>query len=323
MPRISVLLPVCNSEAYLAQAIASVVQQTFTDFELFILDDGSEDGSLAIARQMAAKDSRVVCVTGDHRGIVHQLNLGIDMAQGEYIARMDADDVSLPNRFAAQVNFLDRHAQCCAVGTQVIRMDPDGLPIDCWRVPEHHDEIDEYHMQNRSSALIHPSVMMRKCAVAGLGGYRAAFEWAEDYDLFLRLSEVGPLANLSEVLLRYRLHAKSITFTRIEAQLGAAFRAFEDTRARRGIPGSVSPLRQDPWGQSEDELMWSWTRSAFAARNYGTARKWAFRLLSRRSTDLRRWALFGGACLGPVAVHLKRIGGLSVGPCRTTSNSEN
>src|SRR5271165_1464055 len=205
MPRITVLLPIYNTERYLCEAIRSVLGQTFDDFELLLLNDGSSDRSAEIAQDAAARDSRIVVVDGTRKGYVHWLNIGLNMARGELIARMDADDICSQDRFANQVRFLDAHPECSVVGTQAIRIDPDGSPIDSWWVPISHDEIDGRHMQGHTGRIIHPSVMMRKIALSQVGGYRFGFQWVEDYDLFLRLAEVGHLANLPEMLLQYRV----------------------------------------------------------------------------------------------------------------------
>jgi glycosyltransferase involved in cell wall biosynthesis len=128
MPRITVLLPVYNSERYLSEAIQSLLYQTFDGFEVLLLNDGSSDGSMEIAEDAAAKDSRIVVVNGTRHGYVYWLNTGLNMARGELIARMDADDICYQN-LAKQVRFLDAHAERCVVGTQAIRIDSEGAPI--------------------------------------------------------------------------------------------------------------------------------------------------------------------------------------------------
>ncbi len=309
-------MPVFNAEAYLVKAIDSVLRQTFGDFELLLLEDGSVDRSAEIARHAAEQDSRVVLMNGDHRGVVHQRNTGVRLAQGELIAMMDSDDISLPNRFCSQLSYLDSHPECCAVGTQVKRIDEDGLAIDEWHLPEQHEEIDEYHMAGRGGAIVNPSVMMRKSAVVEAGGYRTGYDSAEDYDLLLRLGEVGRLANLPQVLLCYRLHAKSLTFARAVYQRQMTRKALEEAWTRRRRPGPLPAPILELRAPSEDELMWSWALSAFAARNFETTRNQARKLLRKHPGELRRWALLGAACLGPVAHYLKRVLPYRIGPYR-------
>ncbi len=314
MPRVSVIMPVYNCERYLSEAIGSVLRQSFTDFELLVLDDGSVDRSVEIARQAAEKDARISIVKGHHRGVVACRNAGLDMAQGDLIAMMDADDIALPDRFARQVRFLDTNSECCLVGSRAIRVDSDGSPVSCWNVPETHAEIDGRHMRGESGAIINPSIMMRKEAVLQIGGYRAGFDSAEDYDLFLRLAEVGCLSNLPAVLLHYRLHAKSLTFARAETQGRLARQALQDAWTRRGKAGPLPAARNIPVPASTEQLTWDWARTAFAAGNFGTARKQAFRLLRQRPLKLKRWVFFVAACLGPLAIQIKRICPYRVGP---------
>jgi glycosyltransferase involved in cell wall biosynthesis len=319
MPRISVILPIFNAQRYLSAAVDSILTQTFEDFELLLFDDGSEDQSLEIAKEATARDSRVILMHGDHRGYVSWLNTGLEMAKGELIARMDADDISLPERFARQVQFLDSQRECSVVGTHATRIDPDGSPIDSWKMPERHEQIDQQHINGRPGALIHPSVMMRNSALVQIGGYRVAFEPAEDYDLFLRLAEVGRLANLPEPLLKYRLHDRCVTFVRAQAQGQHSRKALEEAFARRRLDGPLPPPLDIYVTPSTEELIWDWARSAFAARNFCTARKQALRLLRRCPSEFRRWVLFGAACSGPLAVHLRRICCYRVGSYQSPS----
>jgi glycosyltransferase involved in cell wall biosynthesis len=323
VPQVSVIMPVYNAAAYLSTAIDSILSQTFTDFELLILDDGSTDTSIAIARRAAARDDRVVVIAGEHYGVVHWRNTGVRMATSELLAMMDADDISLRDRLAQQVRFLEANPDCGVVGTQAMRVDCDGLPINEWHVPLAHMDIDCEHMAGRGGAIVNPSVMMRKTAVCRIGGYRQGFDSSEDYDLFLRLAEICQLANLPQVLVHYRVHAKSLTCAGADFQHRMARKALEEAWERRGKSDPCPAAPPFVEAASDEELMWSWARSAFAARHFRTARRQAFRVLRRRPSDLRRWVLFGAACLGPASVHLRRICSYRVGayvPSRTTEN---
>lgn len=307
MPRVSVLIPVFNRERYLAQAIQSVLSQSFADFELLLLNDGSDDRSGEIAAHAAKMDNRVVLVDGPRHGVVYQRNLGVKMAKANLIALMDSDDISLPGRLASQVLFMEARPECVALGTQALRIDEDGLPINEWRVPESHEQIDAAHMNGESGMIINPTAMMRKHAVLQAGGYRDGFyNAAEDYDLFLRLGEIGQLANLPQVLLQYRLHVESLTWARAEQQRLMVRRALQDAWDRRKLPPPMPPPFGELRAPSEDELIWEWARFSFYARNFRTTRNQALKLLRRRPKDLRRWLLFCAACCGPVASKLKR-----------------
>jgi glycosyltransferase involved in cell wall biosynthesis len=313
MPRVSVIIPVFNSERYLAEAVESILTQTFRDFEVLLLDDGSTDGSVTIAQQLAARDGRVRLINGGHHGVVHWRNVGLNEAKGEYVAMMDSDDVAVAERLARQVEFLDANPECGAVGAQAVRIDPDGDAIDFWRVPESHEEIDASNMREGCSAIINPSVLMRTSTVRAVGGYRAGFDSSEDYDLFLRLAEVARLANLPDVLLRYRLHAKSLTLGHGQTQNLLARKAQEEAWVRRKNPGEPPPRQHFPPCMTAEELIGSWALSAFAARHFKTARKHAFRLVRKRPSEFKRWVLLGAAWLGPVALPLRRVCSYRVG----------
>lgn len=313
-PRISVLLPSFNAARYISSAIESIRSQSLNDFELLILDDGSTDNTLEVAREAAHADCRIIIIEGQHRGLSENLNLGLNIARGEFIARMDADDVSLKSRFALQVSFLDSHPEYGAIGAQAIRMDEDDLPIGPWHVPLSHEEIDKTHISGAGVAIIHPAVMMRRDIVMKINGYRPQYDTAEDYDLFLRMSESSRLGNLSDTLLRYRVHEKSVTLSKIELQRRRSRLALIDAWRRRHMVDSLPPMARDvPSIPSREEIFWTWAREAFAARNFRTARKYALRLVRTQPTNVRRWALFGGACLGPVAYAMKHLLPLRIG----------
>jgi glycosyltransferase involved in cell wall biosynthesis len=306
-PRITVLFPVYNAERYLTEAVDSVLRQTYSDFELILIDDGSSDKSLELEQIAAARDQRIVLTTGPHRGLSACLNVGLEIAKGDLIARMDSDDISSSNRFEQQVRFLDQSPECCAVGTQAVRIDPEGLPISVWRVPTGHEEIDAQHVDGKPGGIIHPTVMIRRSALKQIGGYRPQCDLAEDYDIFLRLAEIGRLANLSENLLRYRLHEKSVTLSRTKAQNEITKQVLIEAWRRRKLEGAVPLPKVLQTAPSADQLTWWWAHSAFTEGHFHTARKHAYRLLRKRPAEFRRWLLLGASCLGPVALLAKRF----------------
>ena len=184
--------------------------------------------------------------------------------------------------------------------------------------------IQPYQRSNRAQRRAYPPHDHdAKDLLLQIGGYRPAFEWAEDYDLFLRMAEVGQLANVPNVLLRYRLHLKSITLTRSQTQYRLGSLALQEAWKRRQRDGIMPPFLNVSRPQPEEEMIWNWARAAFTARNFGTARKLALKILRNRPSELKRWALFCAACLGPLAFHVKRLSSYRVGPYRrTTSTSE-
>ena len=211
-PKISVLLPIYNAARYLREAVESLRTQTHADFEIVAVDDGSTDESAEILRTVARTEPRLQVESRPNTGIVGALNDGLALARGEFIARMDADDVSLPRRFSAQLDFLAQHPDCVALGSDVEFTDPEGRPLSRRRPAQDHAEILRQLLDGNGGALVHPSVMFRRAAVERIGGYREHYS-LEDLDIYLRLTEHGTLANLPDVLLRYRQHLGSINYT--------------------------------------------------------------------------------------------------------------
>ncbi|MDB5302358.1 MAG: glycosyl transferase family 2 [Phycisphaerales bacterium] len=293
---LSVVLPVYNVERYLPAAMDSVLTQTFADFELIAIDDGSGDRSLAVLRRYEARDSRLRIISRPNTGIVGALNEGISFAHGDLIARMDGDDLSMPNRFAKQIQFLAEHPDHVAVGCQVLLMDEDGLPICLKKDTQFtHERIDHAHLHN-GWPLVHPAVMMRRSAIEAVGGYRTRFQWQEDLDLFLRLAEVGKLANLPDVLLHYRQHFNSVCWKRKEEQASLRAALYHETRRRRGMPpadGTEEIIHATKW---ELHKLWAWW--ALAAHNLGTARKHAWRTVTCGPFSPESWRVLACAVRG-------------------------
>lgn len=203
-PLVSVLLPVRDGGAYLRPALASILDQRGVSLEVIAIDDGSRDGSGHLLRETAARDARVRLLPGPERGIAQVLNLGLGQARGTYIARMDADDIALPGRLAAQATYLERHPEVGVLGSQALSIDALGHPSRPVRVPVGAAQVRA--ALDTSSPLIHPAVMMRRDLVLQVGGYRSLFEPAEDYDLWLRLAVLTELDNLKDSYLLYRRH---------------------------------------------------------------------------------------------------------------------
>jgi glycosyltransferase involved in cell wall biosynthesis len=214
IPRVSVLLPVRDGERYLREAVESILGQTFTDFELIALDDGSTDATPAILDELAARDERVVVERHSPAGLTAALNAAAARARAPYLARMDADDIALPDRFALQVAFLDAHPDVAVIGGAYDEIDDAGRVARTITYPTGHDAIAR--AMRRHNCILHSTVTMRADAFAEAGGYR--LEHAEDYDLWLRIARRRKLANLSEVVLRYRRHVDQYSVDRLERQ---------------------------------------------------------------------------------------------------------
>lgn len=213
-PRISVVLPVYNCVKYVREAVESVLAQTYGNFELVIVDDGSTDGSAEVLRSFS--DPRIRVITfAENRGIVSALNHGIRSSRSELIARMDADDICLPQRFERQVRFLDTHpdVQLCGSGTRSFG-DETWLFRPIEGAPRIHARLFFGH------ALDHPSIMFRRAFIERFDlAYSGEFPHAEDLDLFQRAAECGSLANLPEVLLVTRAHSEETSVVHVREQL--------------------------------------------------------------------------------------------------------
>lgn len=273
-PLVSCLMSVFNGERYLAEAVASILGQTLTDFEFVVIDDGSTDGSPRLLERFAAADSRIRLTRRPNTGLTQALNEGLKLCLGEFVARMDADDVAEPARFERQVSFLRQYPDCVAVGCGLQLVDPDSAPLGEQRLPATHEAIVGKLLQGEG-AVPHPSAMIRREAVLAVGGYREDFPAAQDLDLWLRLSERGRLANLDEILLRYRLHADSVTSRRRQQQLACAARAVREALLRRGLPVPERIQWQDPKPASLARTLRGWARMAWRSGHVSTARKHA------------------------------------------------
>jgi hypothetical protein len=239
LPLLSVVTTVFNGEAHLAEAIESVLDQTFPDFELILVDDGSRDQTSAIIQDFAARDARIRFVNLAHVGRVEALNTGCRMARGEYLAIQDADDVALPERFESQMNFLQQHQEVALLGAGVHKITSDGQKFATVIFPTRNEEIKENLLMQ--GCLAHSTTVMLRCAVVEVGGYRRAFPPAEDYDLWLRLAERYEVANLPQVLVNYRVHSQQVSRTQLVKHAIATLGAQVAARLRsRGVDPTSS-----------------------------------------------------------------------------------
>ncbi|WP_053058277.1 glycosyltransferase family A protein [Pedobacter sp. BMA] len=202
---ISVVMPVYNAEQYIAVAIKSILAQTYGNFEFLILEDGSTDGTLQIINSF--DDSRIKLIRNDaNKGIVYNLNYGLEVAGGRYVARMDADDIAHPERLALQYEFMEAHPDIAICGTWFEIMEENvvvELPVD-------HDQIKIGLLDY--CVIGHPTAMLRADFFKTNNlKYNSSMQNAEDYDLWVRVAETGKLANLPHVLLRYRKHEQQVS----------------------------------------------------------------------------------------------------------------
>jgi glycosyltransferase involved in cell wall biosynthesis len=311
-PTISVLMPVYNAADYLDQAVQSILDQTFGDFELICVNDGSTDRSPEMLSAWARRDKRVQLLSRENTGIVGALNAGLAAVQGEFVARMDADDIALPARFERQIDYLRRHHDCIVLGTKAIVMDQEGSPVSYADLPLDHATIDGRHVGGKGIQMFHPSVMIRRPAIETVGGYRKDFEFAEDLDLFLRLAEAGGLANLPDFLLRYRHHANKTSLTRADLQRRRSIRAVAEACQRRGLPSPPSNDEDVPRVEvSAMDQKKYYVRAAIESGFLGTARKHAWRIWRQEPFSLSGWSLLFRSLTGMKAATASRLAHLA------------
>lgn len=215
-PLVSVLMPVYNCDQYILESIESVLNQTFSDFELLIIDDCSTDNTFNIIQ--AIEDERIkLFQKPKNSGYTDSLNYGISIAKGKYVARMDGDDICLPTRFEKQVNFLDKNPEVILCGTAIQIIGTEKV----LRHPLNHDEIKVKLCF--ANSLYHPTLMGR-IEVFKEHNYDKKYEPAEDYELWTRLVFLGKLANLEEVLLKYRIHENQISEYKKSIQISNFFK---------------------------------------------------------------------------------------------------
>ena len=266
-------MPVYNASHYLKAAMQSVLAQSFKDFEFIIVDDGSSDNSLEILREFAKDDSRIKLQTRPNTGIVGALSDGLAQANGEFVARMDADDVALPNRLETQIAALRSRSECVAMGTAVVFTDPEGRELKVYRPSSIHSEIENELAAGNGGALVHPSVMFRRDALLRCGGYREQYNFIEDLDLYVRLLEFGALSNLRDVMLHYRQHGRSVNHTKGNRADQVA-EIIAPLRERMGLPSVTRNTLRD--GSSKvaggGTCRRLWALAAVEGKNYKTAR---------------------------------------------------
>ena len=296
-PEISVLMPVYNAERYVAEAVESILSQTFRDFEFLIIDDGSTDRSLEILRKYQKRDSRICLSSRANTGIVGALNEMLAIARGEFVARMDADDIAMPERFEVQFNAFEVRADMVALGTAVRFVDPGGRCLLEPAAKLGHTQIDDAILNGETHALVHPSLMCRTSALREIGGYDSSLAPAEDIDVYLRLAEVGQIANISRVLLHYRLHEQSVSVTKGAESAENQVRAREAAYRRRGLKLPRHSLKARPNGESSERArVWGWW--ALSGGHVATARRYALKSIRLKPASLASWKLLACAVRG-------------------------
>lgn len=307
--RVSILMPVFNAAAFVDEALESVSAQTFSDFELVAIDDGSTDGSYRALARHAAHEPRMRLVGRENRGLVATRNELLAAARGELVAWMDSDDITAPERIALQVARFDAEPGLVCVGTAARRIGPEGEPMDVERYPTGHAEI--LLAQQRGGAMRFPTTMMRRQAALDVGGFRRPFPIGEDFDLLLRLSEIGTMANLPEVCYCYRQHLDSVC-----GQLAPSWPAYRDAilglAAERRARGrdrlqeegsavgavSIAPAPSAALHAHVARTYAEWARHALGNRNRRLAWKYARSAIAAHPGGRAGWAALWRVALG-------------------------
>jgi glycosyltransferase involved in cell wall biosynthesis len=309
-------MPVFNTARYLMAALNSVGAQSFTDFEFIVVDDGSNDGSAELLERFAANDKRMRVISRKNLGVIATRNELLRAARCELVAWMDSDDISLPPRIERQLQtFQDNPALVC-LGSAAQCIDPDGHSLNFERYPLTHEEI--LNEQQKGGAMRFPTTMMRRDLALRVGGFREPFRIGEDFDLLLRLSEQGRMANLPDALYIYRQHIASICST-----LGPRWPAYRDQilqlaaeRRRNGRDrlqnGEILQIaatgNPDPH-HAESRVYLDWAGYAYLNDDFPLAWKYAIRAVTKRPTSRKAWRMLLRAGLSRLTAPLsgKRI----------------
>ncbi|RLD62356.1 MAG: glycosyltransferase family 2 protein [Bacteroidetes bacterium] len=205
MTKVSIIMAAYNAEKYITQSIESLINQTYTDFELILIDDGSTDETKNIINHFSDNDDRIIPVFNEKNlGLTKNLNKGIALSNGEFIARMDADDISYLTRLEKQVEFLKNNPGIDLVGTASIDIDKNGMELNKRIVPETHQQI--VNLLPKANPISHPTVMFRKKSFSKVNFYNVEYKTTQDYELWFRAIGAGlKFYNLQEILLQYRM----------------------------------------------------------------------------------------------------------------------
>jgi len=214
IPIVSVIMSVYNGERFLCEAIDSILNQSFSNFEFIIINDGSTDKSGDILESY--DDARIRVIHQEKQHLTKSLNMGLRIARGKYIARMDADDIAMPTRLEEQVSFLDSHSDIAVVGCWAFLIDGTGKILKQLTFPCNDREIRRALIY--TNPIIHPGVVIRKEALIKVNLYREEFKYAQDRDLWFRIMEHYKLANLPRFLMKLRFTGSNISILKRKEQ---------------------------------------------------------------------------------------------------------
>ena len=263
--KLTVILPVYNAMPYLPEAVESILRQKYADFTFIIVNDGSTDGSRNYLEGL--HDPRLVLIHQSNAGQGTARNAAVSRCKSEYVALMDADDISLPDRFLHQVEYLDSHSDVVMLGTQFEIL--AGRAIQrALKAPIEHRQIESRLLQGQAG-LCNPTLMFRTAAVIACGGYPGGY-LGEDIDFCLRMCEQGQVTNLNRVLLQYRSHAAQTSLAKHRDVVNAnRYSAFRAVCRRKGMP---EPAFETFLRNASVVDRWRWSAEAWEMVQYRTGR---------------------------------------------------
>ena len=304
MPLVSVIMSVYNGEKYLQEAVDSILNQTFKDFEFIIVNDGSTDKTREILASY--NDPRVKIITKEHLGISKAKNKAIKSSNGKYIAIMDADDISLPERLELEVDFLDKNRDIGLVGSSFYVIDEKGKVVSTVLPPTQNKVIQERLLEGNCFG--HSTVMMRREILENVGYYREEFKYSLDYDLYLRIAECYKVCNLNSILCKWRINFQSVSITkRVEQNKYAEFakelagerRKYGKDRLQTSSKEEIDKILSEMLSKNKYKdkriLADGYFHGAdlfYVTGDYLEARKWLVKSLQTNFFNIKSWILF-------------------------------
>jgi GT2 family glycosyltransferase len=245
--KISVLTCCYNAEDFIEEAVESILRQSNKEFEYVVADDGSTDKTLSILKRYAVKDTRIVLIEKDHSGLTASLNVGLELAKGEWIARLDADDVAMPERLSHQLKFVQDNDDVVLLGGGCIEVNTIGAPVKKHTYPQEHSALIN-RLENGAAFFPHSSAFFNKEVLMKMGGYNPKFTSAQDLDMFLRIGETAPMACLPMPVVKLRKHPQMISNTnqgRLQPTLAMCARICHFRR--KSDLSDPSTMEEYPW----------------------------------------------------------------------------
>lgn len=303
MPKVTVLMSVYNGEKFLREAMESILNQTFKDFEFIIINDGSTDSSRDII--LSYNDLRIMLIDNEKNiGLTRSLNKGLRIVKGEYIARQDADDISFPKRLEKQVKFLNTHKDVGLVGSSYMLIDEKGNKVQN-RVKTKSEELKKDLW--KGNRFCHGSVIFRKDCVKKVGFYREEFKASQDYDLWLRISEFWNMANIKDLLYGLRVNVRSISvLNKFEQERYASLAKILAKQKKMYGKDKLDTYNKDkiedilcrilPKNKHNEKIFlangyFNGADLLYFSKNYSESKKWLLKSLSSNYFNIKTWVL--------------------------------